>query len=50
MSAKKDYGKELEIARKEMEMATKKYYVALEKKLLSDNIKRGIAAAKAKKQ
>lgn len=49
MSVKKDYVKEVEIARKEMEVATKNYYVALEKKLMSDHIKRGIAAAKANK-
>ncbi len=50
MSVKRNYDKEVEIARKEMEMATKRYYVALEKKLMSDNIKRGIAEAKTKKQ
>jgi len=50
MSAKKDYGKEVEMARRKMEVATKNYYVALEKKLMSDNIKRGIAATKAKNQ
>lgn len=50
MSIKGDYDKELEIARKEMEVATKNYYVALERKLMSDAIKRGIAEAKAKKQ
>jgi len=50
MSVKRDYGKKVEEAREKMEVATKNYYVALEKKLMSDNIKRGIAVAKAKKQ
>ncbi|KKQ95566.1 MAG: hypothetical protein UV74_C0001G0067 [Candidatus Woesebacteria bacterium GW2011_GWB1_43_14] len=50
MSVKKDYVKELEVAREKMEAATKNYYVALEKKLMSEAIKRGIAEAKAKKR
>ncbi len=50
MTVKRDYGKEVEKAREKMEVATKNYYVALEKELLSEAIKRGIAETKAKKQ
>lgn len=50
MSIKRDYGKEVEIARGKMETAMRNYYVALEKKLSSEAIKRGIAEAKVKKQ
>ena len=50
MSVKRDYDKEMEMARGKMEAATKNHYVSLEKKLMSDAIKRGIAGAKVKKQ
>lgn len=50
MSINKNYDKQFEIAEEEFKTAIINCFTAFKKKLLSENIKRGIAAAKAKKQ